>query len=765
MTNRVEVELTARDSTGPAFDSATRRAGGFKRELLELNTPVGQLARAAGQARAALAGLGVLALADQARAWHVEIQKTVGDLAAQADAVGLNTDQLQAYQAAARSAGLSVEAMQAVIAQGNVTIGMAARGEQGAAEAYQQLGVRILDVNGKVRDNTEIMTEATRALLSIEDGTTRAALAKQIFGRAGSQLTPVLRELAAGMYALDRAAQQAGQTVDRETIEIFRKLNDQQDETLIRLRTLYAQAAAPLQMTAVETLNGLVRNLSENLRGANLGLGDLLMLAANPALAPARIAAMFGPTQRERQQSEIDQLYKNIATDQSTLDRFGPNDARRGVAEAAIAKRRAEVAAKERQLQLDLGADAASRFVGDFTNTDPAASRRPGARFAQPKAGGAEARDRIGEEIAKLAAETRAAEDGLRVLSAARPGDILANLERAAELEKKIGEIVAAAGKYKPSDDRIAQLRVEASAAEGARQAYERKKQILELADATEARYGDGQRKLRDDQQRLTEAVATGRLTQEAMNAAMLEGSRVAEDQALKLQGLQGGMTGFVAGLQYAIAQEERQNSVFNLGVQAWQQGSNAFRSLLSDLESGAEITFPKVASLFGKMIADMTFAWATSQLSKGLFGSGGAGGDGGLLGGLMGLLGLGGSSAGGASATVSAPAFGAGSGDFYSGLSLGGSFAEGGRPPVGVPSIVGERGPELFVPDAGGTVLNRRQLAGLGGGVTIAPTFFFGSDVDHATLRSWGEQITRSIPDIVAGEISRGGELQRAMG
>jgi hypothetical protein len=34
------------------------------------------------------------------------------------------------------------------------------------------------------------------------------------------------------------------------------------------------------------------------------------------------------------------------------------------------------------------------------------------------------------------------------------------------------------------------------------------------------------------------------------------------------------------------------------------------------------------------------------------------------------------------------------------------GLFAEGGRPPVGQPSIVGERGPELFVPDQAGTII-----------------------------------------------------------
>ena len=39
--------------------------------------------------------------------------------------------------------------------------------------------------------------------------------------------------------------------------------------------------------------------------------------------------------------------------------------------------------------------------------------------------------------------------------------------------------------------------------------------------------------------------------------------------------------------------------------------------------------------------------------------------------------------------------------------------FAKGGRPPVGVPSIVGERGAELFVPDSAGTIVPNNQLGG----------------------------------------------------
>ena len=47
--------------------------------------------------------------------------------------------------------------------------------------------------------------------------------------------------------------------------------------------------------------------------------------------------------------------------------------------------------------------------------------------------------------------------------------------------------------------------------------------------------------------------------------------------------------------------------------------------------------------------------------------------------------------------------------------------FADGGSPPVGVASLVGERGPELFIPKTAGTIIPNGSLAGaMGGGQTV---------------------------------------------
>lgn len=51
----------------------------------------------------------------------------------------------------------------------------------------------------------------------------------------------------------------------------------------------------------------------------------------------------------------------------------------------------------------------------------------------------------------------------------------------------------------------------------------------------------------------------------------------------------------------------------------------------------------------------------------------------------------------------------------------IGQAFANGGEPPVGVPSLVGERGAELFIPKQAGTIIPNNQLSNvLGQGTTI---------------------------------------------
>lgn len=100
---------------------------------------------------------------------------------------------------------------------------------------------------------------------------------------------------------------------------------------------------------------------------------------------------------------------------------------------------------------------------------------------------------------------------------------------------------------------------------------------------------------------------------------------------------------------------------------------------------------------------------------------------------------------------------FGGGGGGGITGIGdlFGGAFASGGRPPVGRPSIVGERGPEIFVPDVAGLIIPNQGLAmaGMGGAPIINISFTIpapGGTISQASQRQvaarTGEAITRAL-------------------
>ena len=91
----------------------------------------------------------------------------------------------------------------------------------------------------------------------------------------------------------------------------------------------------------------------------------------------------------------------------------------------------------------------------------------------------------------------------------------------------------------------------------------------------------------------------------------------------------------------------------------------------------------------------------------------------------------------------------------FSGGTSLfGGFFAEGGRTSANVPIVVGERGPELFIPDSSGTVVPNSQSGSLptGGGDNIEVTFNI-QTIDASDF----DQLLTTRQDLIIGLINRG--------
>ena len=75
--------------------------------------------------------------------------------------------------------------------------------------------------------------------------------------------------------------------------------------------------------------------------------------------------------------------------------------------------------------------------------------------------------------------------------------------------------------------------------------------------------------------------------------------------------------------------------------------------------------------------------------------------------------------------------------------------FAAGGRPPVGRPSIVGERGPEIFVPNTAGTIVPNHAMGSTNVVVNVDAT---GSSVEGDEQQ--GRELGRLISVAVQSEL-----------
>lgn len=123
------------------------------------------------------------------------------------------------------------------------------------------------------------------------------------------------------------------------------------------------------------------------------------------------------------------------------------------------------------------------------------------------------------------------------------------------------------------------------------------------------------------------------------------------------------------------------------------------------------------------------------------LLGSSGSGGSGGLLGSL----------------------FSSGSGSFFSGL----GFADGGTPPLNQSSIVGENGPELFVPKTMGTIVPGGGGVG-GGNVVVHQYFQVSNDVPaliQAHIKQAAPVIASAAHDAVFTSMKSGGSASKIAG
>ncbi|PZQ56273.1 MAG: hypothetical protein DI555_06570 [Novosphingobium pentaromativorans] len=102
-----------------------------------------------------------------------------------------------------------------------------------------------------------------------------------------------------------------------------------------------------------------------------------------------------------------------------------------------------------------------------------------------------------------------------------------------------------------------------------------------------------------------------------------------------------------------------------------------------------------------------------------------------------------------------------------FTGISLGGARADGGPTAAGLPYLVGERGPEIFLPSSSGQVIPNHELANLGGGNGLGTqNNYYGPGADlfwsQVDQRAAGVAAPMSVASGVQARSAAGADMSR---
>jgi len=140
---------------------------------------------------------------------------------------GIAVEDLSSLAHACNISGTSIEGME--IGLKFLTRGMddASKGTGEAKEAFEELGISVVDVEGNLRPTIDVLKEAATKIAAIENPTKQAALAMEIFGaRSGTQLIPLLKMGGAGIEELMEKAKELGITMSTEAASAAAEFKD-----------------------------------------------------------------------------------------------------------------------------------------------------------------------------------------------------------------------------------------------------------------------------------------------------------------------------------------------------------------------------------------------------------------------------------------------------------------------------------------------------------------------------------------------------------
>ena len=213
----------------------------------------GKVKKFSDDTRALSAGAAALGTAMLGMAFNAG--KTADDLLTLSRNTGISVEELQKMQYASDIVDVSMDQMTGSLSK---LVKQMASGN----DAFDTLGVSILDENGNMRDAVDVWYDTLEALSKVENETERDQIAMELFGKSAMDLSGIVDDGGQALRDMGQEAEDLGLIMSEDGVQAAGEFNDAIDKFKNQASQAFFEAGAALAESLLPMLEELIESVS-----------------------------------------------------------------------------------------------------------------------------------------------------------------------------------------------------------------------------------------------------------------------------------------------------------------------------------------------------------------------------------------------------------------------------------------------------------------------------------------------------------------------
>ena len=174
---------------------------------------------------------------------------------------GLQVEELQRLNYAAGQSGVELSTLEKSAKKLNDRLGEVSEGNSKSAEMFEQLGVSVKNADGTMRSTTDIYNDTIARLADMGDTAEATAIGTDLFGKAFTDMKPLLAEGSEGINKLKNRADELGIVMSEDAVNAGVVFGDTLSDIKQALGGLFNSIMSSLIPVIQQVLDLIIQNM------------------------------------------------------------------------------------------------------------------------------------------------------------------------------------------------------------------------------------------------------------------------------------------------------------------------------------------------------------------------------------------------------------------------------------------------------------------------------------------------------------------------